>query len=301
MNIGDLIRRIRFDNATNILIAINVGIFLVVKVSQLVLMLFNVDFEPVWLELSSSPGVVLRRPWSIATYAFLHTGFLHILFNMLALVWFGRIAEQHYSRGQVWAIYLLGGVAGGLLFLLAFNTLPYFVTHFAGTSLLGASASVLAVTVAAAMAEPERELRFFLIGGVRLKWLAVIMIVISFLGVTGSNGGGDIAHLGGAAMGAVYALLARRVGSSRRWSGPRIRRERKTAGGKGRFHFRRGTPDIHTEDGHDAAANPFSSDPDYRRNTAADQAEIDRVLAKVRRSGYASLTEDEKQLLFHKH
>lgn len=276
MRFSDFRARFPLNNATNILIAANVAVFLVIVVTRLVLVLFNVEFEPRWLELSADPGVAIMRPWSYLTYAFVHTGFFHILFNMLALIWFGRIAEENFSRGHIFALYAVGAVAGGLLFQAAFAWLPYFGTHFpAHTCLLGASAAVLAVTTAAAVAEPERQLRFFLLGGVRLKWLAVTMVVVSFFGITGQNAGGDVAHLGGALAGVVYALVLRRW-RSRRQSGPRL---------KPRYHFRRG---VRSEERHTAP----ESRPESR------DVAIDRVLEKIKRSGYASLTEEERELLF---
>lgn len=273
----DLLKsKLHSKSMVTFLIALNVSIWLAITVIRIFLILFNIDFYALLtlVELPSDPRQFAYTPWTILTYCFIHTGFFHILFNMLALHWFGHIAEEHFSSRQILVIYLLGGVAGGALFMTSFNSLPYFVEHFSQTYLLGASASVLAIVTAAAYANPSYPLRFLFIGEVKLKWLALIMIIVSFLGVTGTNAGGDIAHLGGAAFGILYAYIHKFL-SKRRNIFSRHARTRKTPK-MADFHFQRGTRDT----------------------TEPSNTEVDDILDKIKRTGYASLTDDEKQRLF---
>lgn len=272
----DLLKsKLRSNSMVTFLIALNVTIWLIVTILRIFLTLFNIDIYPLLtlLELPSDTTTFMFQPWTILTYSFLHTGFFHILFNMLALHWFGHFAEEHFSSRQIIVIYLLGAIAGGILFILAFNTLPYFQTHFHTTYLLGASASVLAIVTATAFAKPSYKLRFFLLGECSLKWFAVIMVIISFLGVTGSNAGGDIAHLGGAAIGILYAYIHKLISQHRNIFTRNAKNHKATK--MADFHFQRGTRDPKTHDD-----------------------DVDQILDKIKRTGYASLTDDEKQRLF---
>lgn len=266
--------KLKSNSVVTVLIALNVSIWLLITILRFILILFNVEIYPLLalLEMPSDLMIFAVTPWTILTYCFLHTGFLHLLFNMLALHWFGHMAEEHFSSRQLVAIYLLGGIAGGALFIIAFNTLPYFTTHFHQTFLLGASASVLAITTAAAYALPQRRIRLLFIGDFSLRWFALFMVIVSFLGVTGSNAGGDIAHLGGAALGLLYAFLEKQISLRRNIF---TRGTRKTTTNQADYHFQRGT-----------------------RDTSDENSDVDQILDKIKRTGYASLTEDEKQRLF---
>jgi len=136
---------------------------------------------------------------------FLHEGIFHILFNMLALYWFGKLFLMFSTEKQLVGLYVMGGFAGALFYVAAFNIFPYFEPVIQHTVLLGASASIMAIIVAAAMQSPNMELRMLFIGNIKLKYVAVIAVLASFFGITSNNAGGEIAHLGGALTG--YFLL----------------------------------------------------------------------------------------------
>ncbi len=143
----------RTFNSGNILaklIYINVGLFVLIRLTGVILMLFNLSGFPFlqYLQMPSSPELLLYRPWTIITYMFTHFDFLHILFNMLWLYWFGGLFLTFFSERQLGGLYLLGGIAGAILFLVAYNIFPYFRSVAAYSYLMGASASVMAIVFA---------------------------------------------------------------------------------------------------------------------------------------------------------
>lgn len=186
------------------LIGINVAVFLVAA-------LFELSYQLGWtasvesrLTLPSYFALWVREPWTILTYMFMHTHPLHLLMNMLWLAWFGYILLDVFSTRRLCTLYIGGGVAGGALYLCVLSAAG--VHDF---RLLGASASVLAIMTAAAVLMPSYRVHLFFIGDVKLKWIALCMILLAFLGLGGGNSGGEIAHLGGAAYGLVAALIFR--------------------------------------------------------------------------------------------
>ena len=198
--ITDLKSRFHRGDISLQFIYINVGIFVVTTLVSVFLLLFNWNASS-WLNFLELPAWIpqfLVQPWSLFTYMFLHVGALHLLFNMLWLYWFGQLFLSFFSARHYRGLYLLGGLCGGLLYLLAFNVFPYFEAYVHGSYLLGASASVLAIVVATAVRQPEYRVNFMFVGAVRLKYVALFMVVTDLLFVTSGNGGGHIAHLGGA-------------------------------------------------------------------------------------------------------
>ena len=134
--------------------------------------------------------------YQIFTYMFMHAGFLHILFNMLWLYWFGALFLYFFSGKHLRGLYIVGGICGGLLYMISYNVFPYFRPMTAYSTMVGASASVLAIVVATAYREPNYPVRLLFFGNVRLKYLALIVVLTDLLFITSSNAGGHIAHLG---------------------------------------------------------------------------------------------------------
>ena len=201
--ITDLKRKFQQGDIVLRLVYVNVAVFLAVTLVQIFLTLFNVPSSP-WmnyLELPAWTEVFIRRPWTLITYMFMHAGVLHILFNMLWLFWFGRLFLAFFSSKHLRGLYFLGGICGGLLYMLAYNVFPYFQDAVYSSYLLGASASVLAIVVAVSVREPNYPVQFLVIGTVRLKYVALFMVVLDLLFMTSDNAGGHIAHLGGALAG----------------------------------------------------------------------------------------------------
>src|ERR1700761_5430017 len=204
-------KMLRSDSKIPLLIGINVIVYLVINVFGVIeAQVFNSEniafFSQKYLLLTANLHLLLSRFWTPITYMFMHAGVLHILLNMLMLFWFGTIFEDFLGKKRTLGLYFLGGLAGGALYILCYNTLPFF-THenaAATSTLVGASASVMAIIAATATQLPNYSISVIFIGPVKLKWLVLFMLALDFLGTIGPNAGGEIAHLGGALIGFVY-------------------------------------------------------------------------------------------------
>lgn len=273
------------------LIFINIGVFLLLHIITIVAMLFNAGANPVqWVELPSDVMALLRRPWTLVTYMFSHYALLHILFNMLWLYWLGRIFMEYFSPKQLTGVYLIGGWGGALLFLLAYNLLPYFAGHH--SLLIGASASVIAIVVATAVYAPDYKIGLLFIGEVSLKWVAIVTIIIDIIGLEGGNIGGNMAHLGGAIVGAIYALRIK--------SGHDITRPLNALidGVVGLFNGR-SWPQFKRPQRPARPTRPQQEPPRaHRPADTISESELDTILGKIKASGYDALTDEEKDKLF---
>lgn len=279
-----------------------VGKFIFVNVALYVLLLFIGVFSVLFnagslsadvlsfVELPASLGELALRPWTVFTYMFIHAGLWHILWNMLALYFFGRIFLNFYSVRHLVGIYILGGLFGALFFVLAYNLFPYFGPYLPFSRLVGASAAVLAVVVAAAVRSPQYRINLMFVGSVKLSTFALVVVAMSFLMLSGENAGGNFAHLGGAFAGWLVADMLNKgkdltqvVNGPIDWVSSLIVRLRTPRKKKTKFTYTRGGR---------------SADYDYNARKKADEAEVDRILEKVKKGGYASLSEDEKKRLF---
>lgn len=271
------------------LIYINVGVFLLVTLVNLFLTLFNMGGGQQWMNYLMFPASLerfIRQPWSVLSYMFMHAGILHILFNMLWLYWFGRLFLNFFSARHLRGLYVLGGIAGAVLYMVAYNLFPYFRDAVAFSYLLGASASVLAIVVATAVREPDYPVQFMFIGTVRLKYVAIFMVVLDLLFMTADNAGGHLAHLGGALAGWWFASGLVKGRDLTRW----INMALDFCSGRWRQTPRKPKMKVHYGD--------KEKDYDFNARKKARADEIDRILDKLRKSGYNSLTEDEKKSLF---
>jgi membrane associated rhomboid family serine protease len=228
----------------------------------------------------------IKRPWTLITYAFAHdwTGILPILFNMLALYWFGKLFIEYLGNDKLIAIYVLGALAGGILYLLIFNSIPYFHERSDFPGMVGASAAVYAVMVATATLLPDYTFFLLFFGPVRIKYIVLVFILISYIGSVGYNAGGNIAHLGGALIGFIYT---RQLQVGINWGGwitvvvdfiksifspkPKVKVTYRSA----------------------------ETSKKSKSTEKASQAEIDAILDKISDRGYDSLTKEEKEKLFN--
>jgi len=265
------------------LIYINLGVFLLVRIIQLFFFLGGREYFLLnWLALPDSPFEFIRRPWTLVTYMFLHYDFLHILFNLIGLYWFGKLFLYRFEGDKLLGLYVLGGIAGGLLYMLAYNLFPVFQS--VNGLLLGASASLLAILVAISVYEPDQEIYLVFLGGVKLKYVAAFYILLSVIGISTSNPGGNIAHLGGALFGYLYIFQLRKgkdmTSGLVKWIN-KLAALFKT-GKKVRIEHRQ----------------PPRDDYEYNRQKNQNQEEINKILEKIAKSGYDSLTKKEKEMLF---
>ncbi|MBM3405380.1 MAG: rhomboid family intramembrane serine protease [Bacteroidetes bacterium] len=273
------------------LILINVIVFLAVNLIYLFLWLFRVDPSsegiPVILDLFGVPasiGKLIIRPWTLFTYMFLQEDFFHIFFNMVILYFGGSIFTEYLGGKKLLITYVLGGLSGALFFILAYNLFPVFSPVVGQAIALGASASVLAILIAAATFIPEYSVQLILFGKIKLKYIALILVIVDIFSISRDNPGGHIAHLGGALFGFIYAINLRK--------------------GRELFGFL----------GKHKVANPFKqrrkpadpsfsyqrpmTDQTYNEKRAVHQQRVDEILDKIAKGGYDSLTREEKEFLF---
>jgi membrane associated rhomboid family serine protease len=281
----------RPNNGLIQLIMINVIIFVALIIFKVILVLSgNPDVYQMILRQFMLPASIdsfIVKPWTLLTYFFTHEGFFHIIFNMLFLFWFGKIIVEYLGDQRAISMYVIGGIVGGLFYILIYNLIPYFHERVAGSVMLGASAGVYAIVVGAATFMPNYTFFLLFLGPVKIKYIAIFYILLSFSQTIGANAGGELAHLGGALMGFIFIRQLQRgndigtpVVSVMEWF-------------KGLF---KPSPKIrvtHKSTKFTGTKKASSS------NTKSDQDEIDAILDKISHSGYESLSKEEKQKLFN--
>lgn len=271
------------------LIYINIAIFVIVNIIDVVFYLANASVSNVfsvtwWLSVPADTHQLIYRPWTIITYMFLHHEFMHILFNMLWLFWFGKIFLEFLDQKKLLSVYLLGGISGGLLYVLAFNVFPVFKPFVANSVALGASASVIAIVTAISFYVPDYTVMLMFIGRVKLKYIAIVTIFLDVLSIASGNAGGHIAHIGGAIFG--YAFIAN-------YKKGKVITKGFESFLDSLFTIFKPRPKVKV-----TYKKPPTSDIEYNAAKVQNQAEIDRILEKISKSGYDSLSKDEKDKLF---
>jgi membrane associated rhomboid family serine protease len=283
----------RRDRMVYQLIFLNVLVFLAVNLVRVVMYFMNVPFGITglsnYLALPADLRTLVRQPWTIVTYMFTHFEFMHILFNLLVFYWFGKIFSEFAGNKKILPVYLLGGIAGGLLYIAAYNIFPVFDNSIGVARAFGASASVMAIVFAATTLVPDYTMFLFLFGAVRIKWIALVLVILDIISIPSSNAGGHIAHLGGALFGFFYVKQLQRgrdPGSPLNSLADRFanlfkkkqdlkvtyrRKEKSTVGGN---YKQKNVPQHNT------------------------QEKLDSILDKISQSGYESLSKEEKDFLF---
>ena len=280
----DILYKFKTLNIANKLIVINIVVFLLFFIASF---LFNTssDLLMQWFVLPEGPIEVLKQPWSLLSYSFLHGGFMHILFNMIWLNFFSKFILNLFSEKRFLTVYLLGALYGGLLFVTAYNVFPVFQSK-AGY-LLGASASVSALMVFAATYSPNISFRFFMVT-IKLWQLAVGLFLLDLFRLgSGTNPGGMLSHIGGAVFGYLYAVQLAKGNDIGLWF------EKIVASLANLFKTRKNTPfrKVHKTP-KNTSKKKTTSVKDER------QIKIDGILDKIGKSGYESLTKQEKDFLF---
>ncbi len=285
MNLWDEIKEsFREGSVLTRLIYINLGVFLLIRIVNVFYFLAGAQFPFLdWLALPADFVTLASRPWTLITYMFLHFDFLHILFNLLWLYWMGQIFLGYFDQGKLIAIYLLGGIFGGLFYVLGYNSFPVFAGMVSGSRLLGASASVIAIITALAMHAPNHSIHLMFIGPGKMKYIALFSVLMYVIGISSSNAGGNLAHLGGAAWGVIYVLQLRRgidPAKGANWLLNSLKKQF-TPKPNVKVSYRKPVNDI-----------------EYNRKKNQDQVRINEILEKISKSGYGSLSKEEKEILF---
>ncbi len=289
----DLKRTFQQGNIVVRLIYINVAAFILCTLVSVVLGLFGISSAEFLrsLYLPADLLQLIRRPWTLITYMFMHAGIWHLLGNMLWLYWFGQLFLYFFSSKHLRGLYVVGGLLGALLYIIAYNIFPIFEGHLYSATLVGASASVLAVAIATAVREPEYRINLMLVGSVRLKYFALFIVLFDALYVGSNNAGGHIAHLGGALAGWWFARGVSRGYDITHWANVCIdaigalfvKRAHKPRKPKMKVHSHN---------------NSRTADYEYNARKKEQSDEVDKILEKLKKSGYASLSDEEKRRLF---
>lgn len=285
MTIWDEIKEsFKEGSALTRLIYINLGIFLAIRIINVFYFLSGEPFTILdWLALPADFETLSTRPWTIFTYMFLHFDFLHILFNLLWLFWMGQIFLGYFDQQKLVTIYLLGGIAGGLVYVAGFNSFPVFAEVVTDSRLLGASASVIAIVMVLAVSAPNHTLNLMFIGEVKMKFIALISVLLYIIGISSTNAGGNLAHLGGAFAGVIYALQLQQQTKSGKESAGILSKfgSMFSAKPKVKVSYKRPANEI-----------------DYNRQKNQEKEHMNQILEKISKSGYDSLTKEEKEFLF---
>ena len=268
------------------LIYVNLAVFVFVNIISVLFFLIgqqnNASVIVEWLAVPADLSNLIFKPWTVITYMFLHESFLHILFNMLWLFWFGKIFLQYLDQKQLLSVYLLGGIFGAILFIVSYNLFPVLNADYAVA--LGASASVMAVVFAISFYVPNYQLALMFIGNVKLKYIAIFSIVLDVISIPSGNSGGHIAHIGGALLGWYFITEYKK--------GKLITKGFEKILNSFFILFKR-SPKMKV-----SYKKTGNKDYDYKNSKVAEQKEMDIILEKISKSGYSSLSKDEKELLF---
>lgn len=294
--ISDLKNTFKTGGMTVKLIFINVLVFVFIALTEVIVRLLggNIGVTINWVvesifSLSTPIKDFIVKPWGLFTYSFTHYGFMHLFFNMLFLFGIGRIFEQFFSAKRLLFTYILGGVFGGLLEVLAHLILP----EYGAAQVVGASGSVLGILVATAFYQPQLSISIFGLFNMRLIFIALIFILTNLYNF--AMGTEDsiayLAHLGGALLGYISVqnafahnnIINRAIRLVDKITG--LFKSNKTKNGN--FRYSKSETGRH-----------FKSDEEYNMDAKRRQQKIDAILDKISRSGYESLTKEEKELLF---
>ena len=272
------------------LLYVNLSFFIVYKILTVFVFLFQIentsDFIHNYLALPSITNSFINKPWTLISYMFVHQDFLHILFNLIWLHFGSKLFLQYFTGKQLVSTYVLGGIFGGLIYILAFNIFPVFKSApYVGSVAIGASASVLAIFIAIATYKPNYRVNLTFIGNTSIKNIAIFLVILDFLLISQENPGGHIAHLGGALFGFIYIVILKKgtdlsinfYDLIRFFNFTKTRKKRKKTRGKRRS---KGNDDL------------------FRSKKSEKQKKINSILEKISKSGYDSLTKEEKELLF---
>ena len=315
----DLRYQWQYGTMINKLIIVNFAVFIAFVLLRLVLVLFQMsgiyDAFAEYFMVPGSLGKLIFQPWSIITYMFFHEGFFHILFNMIVLYAFGRILNDFLGNRKILPIYVLGGIAGAVLYMLSMF-LPVFANNnIADVSMmLGASAGVMSIMMAAVALRPDYQIMLVFLGAVRIKYIALFFILIDLVSIANlDNSGGHFAHIGGALFGYLFVKQLQ-VGTD--WSlgfnkmmdsivgyfeaKPKSRSSVENGNGSSNERKQRGRKRASRHFKTHVNPNPNARQPgSAKRSFDADkQAKVDAILDKISENGYESLSKEEKEFLF---
>ncbi len=296
MNIGKRPLLGAADNNLVILIALNAFFFIVLNFLRLV---FAVSYDTQiiaesqfqrqildWFVLHANTSKLLYKPWTLLVYMFTNYSVWMLISNVLWIWAFGYILQDLAGNRKLLPLYLYGGIAGGLIYLLTANTLPYLqptVTN--GGFMIGGGASVMAIAVATTTLAPDYRIFPLINGGIPLWVLTVIFIAIDFGSMAGTTGSTAFAHIAGALVGFVFIKQMQKgndlgawMYNLTAWLNDLFNPEKKHQQNKQTVFYK-------------ADKQPFEKKPNLT------QQKLDAILDKINQEGYEMLTPEEKEFL----
>tara|TARA_B100000214_G_scaffold129966_1_gene92424 strand:+ start:6939 stop:7820 length:882 start_codon:yes stop_codon:yes gene_type:complete len=277
-----------FKKATilNKIIYLNVIIFIIINVLNVIAFMLQFNINPILEKfyLPANTSILIKQPWTFFTYIFIHTKFLHLIFNMTWLYFSGKLFLQYLDYKQLIYIYILGGIFGGLLFIISYNYIPALNIYTENAQALGSSAAVLAILIAIITYIPNYTIQLPLLGFIKIKYIGICIIFIDILSIPKGNAGGHIAHIGGAIFGYIYIKQLKKQ--------TKYNTKFKNIFQKIINHFKpiKKIKSIYKRP---------KSDYEFNTQKAKNQKKIDQILEKISNSGYDSLSSAEKSILFN--
>ena len=269
------------------LILVNVVVFVLVFVPVSVLHLMKMDqVSLLIMEQLELPGDFLQllfKPWTLITHLFVHRGLMHILFNMLTLFFTYQLFNRYFEDKRFINVYFVSGLAGALMFLISVNIFPLFSDGAHHYTAVGASAAVMGVLNAICAYRPDDEVILFGVFKLKLRWMAVLFVLLDLISISSGNEGGHLAHLGGALFGFIWALNMKKgtdLAAFFNYVQDLFKKKPKRNKNIKVVHKR------------------SQSDAEWNMDKKARQQRVDEILDKISRSGYDSLSKAEKALLF---
>ena len=277
--IQKLQNKFKYANIVEKIISINVAVFVLIFIFNTLGFLFKANGSVVdWFILPATFEGFISKPWSIITYGFVHVDFIHILMNLISLYFIGNLFVNYFTPKQFISFYILGTLFGGIVFLLSYNFFPAFSNDVSNSVLLGASAGVSAIFIGLATYIPNYQFKIPLLGFVKIWHLAAIWVALDVIQIPVGNAGGRLAHIGGALFGFLYVSQASNVKidilskissffTSKKKPLKTVYKSKKTTTKK-------------------------------QANTTYKQQKINVILDKISKSGYDTLSQEEKDFLF---
>jgi membrane associated rhomboid family serine protease len=272
---NDIVR----GGALTMLIATIILIYIVANVFPF-LMNWQIESEIFihqYLAFPSSLHRFITHPWTIITYAFFHADVFHILFNMFALYFFGDVLQDFIGRKHILSVFVISSAGGALLYFLFYNVFPKLQISAAYSDLIGASAGVMGILIAATTITPDLPIGFLLWRELKLKYVAVLFLIVDIVSLVSSNTGGHISHLGGMLAGWIYIKQLQNgnnLGAWLQFDFSKIKNRKKFQ--------------VHRND------NFIEKKVDAKKTN---EEKLNKILEKISASGYESLSNEEKDFL----
>ena len=282
--IDDLKLQYKMGGIVTQLIFWNVALFVLPWLFFALLTLLGVNIDYIhYVSLSSNPTHLLWKPWSLLSYAFFHSGIMHIIFNMIVLNFSGRLFMTYFTSKQLLGLYMLSAIFAGICYILVFYVLNI------NAPIVGASAAIMAILVATTTYYPLMELRLLIIGNVKLWHITAVIIIVDLMQLRSENMGGHISHLSGAFFGFIFIKLLQN-GTDLSTVVTRI-----IDFFANLFKKNTSTP---FKKVHKNYSKPLVKSVSKIVTKDKSQQQIDEILDKISQSGYDSLTKEEKEFLF---